>query len=392
MNSPLEKSYLFISNSVKPTIQEYESIEPIAISNFESSSLYAARELGYKLFMGVSKAFPDEIRCATHGYDITYYNEHTFRNILAFKDNWIAYKNTCTLLEKHPEIRVIHCNTPIGGVIGRLTGCKFKKKVIYTVHGFHFYKGAPFLNWLLFYPIEKLLARYTDALITINTEDFERAKNFKLRNNGKIYYVPGVGVDITKFHNVDVRTSDIRKELRLGNDAIVVVAVGRLDVNKNNASIIKGIANAKNKNLHLVVCGEGDQRTNLERQIVELGLQDRVHLIGNRSDVPAIYQKSDIFVLASFREGLSRSIMEGMASCLPCVVTDIRGNRDLIDNGKGGMLVNSKNADEFAAAFDKLAESKELRNQFGKYNKEKVEKFSLEALQKAFLDIFKKEI
>ena len=392
MNSTLEKSYLFISNSVKPTIQEYESIEPIIIGNFESSSLYAARELGYKLFMGVSKAFPDEIRCATHGYNITYYNEHIFRNIFAFKDNWIAYKNTCTLLDKHPEIRVIHCNTPIGGVIGRLAGCKFNKKVIYMVHGFHFYKGAPLINWLLFYPIEKFLLRYTDVLITINSEDYSRAKNYKLRNNGNIYYVPGVGIDLSKLKNTPSVREQKRQELQLPSDAVVVIAVGRLDKNKNNALTIDAFSKMNNKNAYLIICGEGNQRQSLEEQISGLGLSGRVHLLGNRNDVLDLYRASDVFVLSSFREGLSRSIMEAMGVGLPCIVTRIRGNIDLIEEGQGGYCVAPTDSTTFAKYLDILSENVEMRNRFSQYNLNKIQIFSDVEVKKKMFEIFKQEL
>lgn len=381
--------YLFISNGTKPDLSVTQDID-IDIDNFSQAAIYAANELGCKLYMGYNVDHPERLKCRQ--YNITFFHANIYRNIFAISDNYKAYKILFNFLRSNPDIKFIHCNTPIGGVIGRLCGFRLHKKVIYTAHGFHFYKGAPIINWILFYPIEKFLALITDVLITINYEDFEIAKHLKLHNNGQVYYVPGVGVDIQKIQRTNIASPNIRQELNLDNDAIILLSVGRLDVNKNNETIIKGFKDVKNKNLHLVICGDGNQMSKIKRLVNELNLQNRVHLLGNRNDIYSIYKISDIFVLGSFREGLSRSIMEGMASGLPCVVSDIRGNRDLIENKKGGILVNPHHANEFTKAFDILANDKELRLLYGAFNKERVKLFSLEASQKAFLDIFKKEL
>ena len=198
----MTKGYLFISNSTKPSGEKAESLEPITIGTFALAAVDAAAKLGFKIYCGVNRSHPEQLTCTN--YDVTFYNEHTYRNVFAWKDNWQAYKNLCAFLELHPDIEVIHCNTPIGGVIGRLCGRKYHKKVIYTAHGFHFYKGAPLKNWLLFYPVEKWLARMTDVLITINQEDYELACNrLKLRKGGKVFYIPGVG-----FNTKDVLLGD----------------------------------------------------------------------------------------------------------------------------------------------------------------------------------------
>lgn len=384
-----KKGYLFIANGSKP---KRKLSEPtiVDINNFSHSSIDAANRLGYKLYLGTNVDHPELMSCRQ--YDLTYYDQHVYRNIFAFQDNYNAYKKCCRLLDEHPDIKVIHCNTPIGGIIGRICGHKFNKKVIYTAHGFHFYKGAPLKNWLFFYPIERMLAHWTDVLITINKEDFQRAHKFKLHNHGKIYYVPGVGVDTKIYSNLEGSKNNIREDLKLGDNAVIVVAVGRLDKNKNFETVIKAIAETQHKNIHFIVCGDGDERLNLVKLINDLHLSDRVHLLGRCSDMPSIYKTSDIFVLSSFREGLFRSIMEAMASELPCVVSNIRGNVDLIDSGKGGYLVSVANPQDYAQAFDDLAESKEKRIKFGKYNKNKVQGFSLEVSKEVLYQIFKSEL
>lgn len=386
------KGYIFISNSEKPSLLQMESLDPISINSFDEASLYAARQLGYKLFEGISRNHPEKIVCSTPGYEVLYYNQHIYRNIFAINDNYKAYKNACDFLREHPEIEIIHCNTPIGGVVGRLVGKKYGKKIIYTVHGFHFYKGAPLLNWLLFYPIEKFLLKYTDVLITINKEDFQRAKDYKLRNGGKVYYIPGVGIDVTSVQLPINARNDMRSQLGIPLDAILIISVGRLDKNKNHAFTINAVSKMRNKEVHLLICGEGDQRKNLEYQIKKLKLTNRVHLLGNRTDVMTLYSISDIFALSSLREGLSRSIMEAMSAGLPCVVTKIRGNTDLIENGKGGYCVPPRDVSYYANHLDILSYNKSTRQYFSEFNLRKIIDFSKEVVKQRMLEIFKNEL
>ena len=319
-----QKGYLFISNSEKPTDKDANSIAAEPIGSFAESSFYAAKAMGYKLYKGISRNNPDRISCSDSQYEVIYYDQHIYRNIFNIKDNIIAYKNICTFINEHPDITILHCNTPIGGVIGRIVGRKYKLKVIYTAHGFHFYKGAPFWHWLLFFPIEYLLSRYTDILITINKEDYKRALRFPLRKKGKVCYVPGVGIDTNKFINPIKSATDIRKELRISENAIIVIAVGRLDNNKNNRCIIEAMSHLNNKDVYLIICGEGSQRPKLQKLIDKKRLNDRIKLLGKRTDIVDLYNASDIFIMASKREGLSRSIMEAMSVGLPCIVSNIR--------------------------------------------------------------------
>lgn len=230
------------------------------------------------------------------------------------------------------DFDIIHCHTPVGAMLTRLAARNVRKngtKVIYTAHGFHFYKGAPFKNWLLYYPAECLLARWTDVLITINKEDYCRALKLKA---DKIVYVPGVGIDaakysmsITKEHRHGIRT-----EMGIADDAILICSVGELNCNKNHALVINALACLENKNVHYCIAGEGEYRENLTALAQALGIADRVHILGYRSDVHELYKSSDIFCFPSLREGLPVALMEAMASGLPCVASRIRGNMDLL--------------------------------------------------------------
>ena len=236
------------------------------VNNFSYSSMLAAQALGIEFHIAGNWSYEsDEDRQADEEkYGIKIHQIDFIRTPYHPK-NFKAYRQLKKLIFEE-KYDVIHCNTPVGGILGRLAGKKCKvEKIIYQVHGFHFYKGAPKKNWLIFYPVEKWLARYTDTLITINQEDFELAKKkFKLRGDGKVYYVPGVGIDTEAYAPNDEIRAKKRKELGFSDDSFYAVSVGRLEENKNNKTLIRAVALCKNENIKLVLCGEGEQEKELE--------------------------------------------------------------------------------------------------------------------------------
>jgi glycosyltransferase involved in cell wall biosynthesis len=247
--------------------------------------------------------------------------------------------------------------------------------VFYTAHGFHFHKGAPLKNWLIYYPLEKWLSKYTDALITINKEDYERAKHkFEAR---RVEYIPGVGLDIDKFKNVVVNKITKREEIGVNPDSFVVLSVGELNKNKNHEIVIRAIANLNNPNVHYVICGKGPLESYLNNLAIELGIGKNVHLLGFRRDIPEICKVSDIFAFPSLREGLPVSVMEAMAVGMPILGSEIRGNIDLIINDKGGYIFNPKDEEELgkkiAYMFEKYTD---IALQFKKYNQERISNYS----------------
>lgn len=380
------KGYLFIANGrVVPREQEL-SLEPVKTSSFEAPCMYAANKLGLKLYMGINRDYAAKLKGVD--YDITFYNQHIYRNIFSLKDIWIGYKNLCRFLQSHSDIAVIHCNTPIGGVLGRICGKKYGKKVIYMAHGFHFYNGAPLLSRTIFKGIEKWMARKTDCLITLNQEDYEAAQKFKLADGGKVYKVNGVGIKLDAFNDVQVNAKEKRESLDLPEDAVVGIVVGDLNNNKNVETIIRSLPFVKS-NVHLLICGFGPLENALKKLAKELKVDGRCHFLGFRTDVKELYKASDMFIFASQREGLPRSTMEAMLAGLPCVVSNIRGNIDLIDNNKGGILVPPKNSNKFAEAINRLVEKPELRSLYGDYNKEKIKDFDIEKVKCQMVEIYK---
>ena len=292
------------------------------------------------------------------------------------RDNVRAYRELKRLLdEKHYDI--VHTHTPNASAVVRLTCRKLRKqglKVFYTAHGFHFYDGAPWKNWLLFYPVEWLCSHWTDTLITINREDYDRAcKCFCAKMTA---YVPGVGVDTTKFGCYGTRESK-RQELGIPQTATVLLTVGELNENKNQAVILRAMAELKNPDLHYVLCGQGEKEDGLRQLARELGITDRVHLLGFRHDVPEIYPATDIYLCPSFREGLNVSIMEAKASGLPVICSDIRGNRDLVEESVNGLRCKPDDVTAFAEAIHRLMDDVEVSRAMGEHNRMAVEKVSL---------------
>ena len=383
------KGYLYISNGrVIPKSKE-DSLEPVHVSSFDAPCIWAANELGLKLYEGINRTYASQVR--NLDYNITNYNQHIYRNIFDLKTIWIGYRNLCHFLEEHSDVKVIHCNTPIGGVLGRICGKRYGKKVIYMAHGFHFHHGAPLLNRTLFKFIEKYLAHKTDCLITINQEDYEAAQKMKLCGDGKIFKVNGVGIDLRSFDSICVDVQEKRKSLGLPANAIVGIVVGDLNENKNVETVIKALSLTRD-NIHLLICGMGPLEGELKALTKERGVEDRCHFLGYRTDVKELYIISDLFLFASQREGLPRSTMEAMLAGLPCVVSNIRGNVDLIDNRKGGLLFSPKDFVSLAKAMSLMAESPVLRKQYGMYNKERVKQFDIEVVKQQMLDIYKKVI
>lgn len=382
----MQKGYLFIANSTKPTPNKANSLQPYTIGTFGYAPVKAANDMGYKLYFGLNRDTAEQVKCTN--FDIQFYNAHIYRDVFAFKDNWIAYKNLVKLLKEHPEIEVIHCNTPIGGLLGRICGHKFKKTVIYTAHGFHFYKGAPKKNWLLYYPIERFLAHWTDAIITINDEDFEAAKKFHYKKGGKAYYIPGVGVELESYSIDEIERKKVREGLNLKNEDVAAIVVGDLNQNKNVETIIRAIGEAKTK-IHLLICGMGPLENELKSLAVELGVDKYCHFLGFRTDIKVLYTVSDIFINASQREGLPRSTMEAMLAGLPCIVSSIRGNVDLIENHKGGIQFAPKDSKALAGAINTLAVDVYKRAEYGAYNLKRIKLYDIEKVNKQMLDIYK---
>ncbi len=291
------------------------------------------------------------------------------------KGNIRAVK-TLKKLVKEEKYDIVHCHTPVAGACTRIACRKLRKqgtKVLYTAHGFHFYKGGPVKNWMIYYPIEKICAHMTDALITINHEDYELAK--RKMKTPKIYYVNGVGVDVDSYLSFTSDSSFLRKELSVPDDAFLMLSVGELNQNKNHQVIIRALARVNNPNIYYAIAGEGDSKEYLQQLINELKLTRQVRVLGYRRDIRELHGAADIFVHPSIREGLPVSLIEAMASGLPALVASNRGTDECITNYQNGLSYRYDDVEGFAKGIKLLSESPELCSEFSKQNQNKCQRF-----------------
>ncbi|MCB6435817.1 glycosyltransferase [Erysipelatoclostridium ramosum] len=276
-------------------------------------------------------------------------------------------------LYNNNNYQFVHCHSPIGGVVSRLAAITYRKrglKVIYTAHGFHFFKGAPLKNWILFYPIEKICSNWTDVLITINNEDFNIANDKFKANN--VIYVPGIGVHVDEIQNQKIDIDSMRKELGLKSDDYVIMSIGQISIRKNQKVIIEAISLINNPKVKYVIVGFGELEEELQNLANKLNVIDRVIFTGYRQDAKALLHCADLFAFPSLQEGLPASLMEAMSVGLPVVCSDIRGNNDLIENDIGGYLCNSNDYKSFAKKIDYLLNNKDIALKMGKYNQNNI--------------------
>ena len=358
------------------------------INGFMRSAIIAARNLDIDFTIVSNMDHADkelyEEDCKQYGIKAEHID--CDRNPLN-KKNYTVAKKQLTDLMKKGHYDVIHCNTPIGGVLGRIcakeAGIPY---VIYQAHGFHFWKGAPAKNWLMYYPVERLLAHYTDMLITINNEDYERAKKFHLKKDGQVVKVPGVGVDTAKFGAVNINTKKKREELGISADAEVYMTVSELIPRKNVDTLISAFKKANVGNAYLLICGEGQEKENLQRLIDNEGLQDTVRLLGFRSDISELLHCADVFVFPTKQEGLPGALMEAMATGVPCIASKIRGNSDLLgDNYE--FLLNPMDVNGWAEKMKGILQKKDA---LGEYSRSRIAAFDIQKAVDSYKDLYEK--
>lgn len=356
------------------------------IKGFHEPYLKMLKEAGYKTYVAAKNNLKANEKIA---FCDEYIELPIERNPFKIK-NIRAIKKLKKSIEKE-KFDLIHCHTPVGAVVTRLAAKKARKKygtrVIYTAHGFHFYKGAPIINWLLFYPVEKYLAKYTDTLITINKEDYELAKRKFGRRCKDIEYVSGVGIDTKKFDITMSKKekSTLKKSLGLKKNDFILTCVARLDKNKNQGFLISAMKKIIDKynDIHLLLVGPDELNGKYQKKVKKYKLENNVHFLGRRDDIPQLLSISDIVVSSSKREGLPANIMEAMIVGLPIVALKCRGMSDLIDNRKNGILVN--NPVEMANSIEKI-----YLNELKLYNTDKknIEKITLATILKQIKKIY----
>lgn len=373
-----KKKVLFVATVVKTHMMQ-----------FHIPYLKMFQEMGWETAVASKNDYENPEDCQIPYCDAYY--DIPFARLPWKRSNIRAYRMLKKIIDEG-NYDIIHCHTPVGAMIARLAALSARKKgtkVIYTAHGFHFFKGAPLLNWLLFYPAEWLLAPVTDVLITINKEDYARARK-QLRAK-RIEYVPGVGIQTEKFRERSIDRKAKRASLGYGDADFLLLTVAEMTPNKNHITILKALALLKERgdlgSIHYLICGRGEMWESLEQSARELGIDDHVNFLGYRTDAPELYQASDLFLFVTLREGLSVALMEAMSSGMPIVCAKIRGNTDLIDDGISGIF-SENDPEVIAQHILTLYRDPETRKALGQAASEKALLFDEKNVLRQVKDIY----
>lgn len=334
-------------------------------------------------------------------YDAAYFGEHDIRTIplpiekspYQFRKNARALKRLVRFIREH-QIDAVHCHNPVGGILGRLAGLLAGKrvKVIYTAHGFHFYKGAPVKNWVVYYGAERLMAYCTDSLVTINREDYEKARGFRLKKGGRLFRIPGVGFDLEKYACRPRDRADARKILGVEEGEFCLVTGALLHPDKSYETILYALTHLSDIPFRYVICGEGPYRQQLEELTDRLGLRDRVTFLGFRRDMDFLLQGADVFVFPSVREGLGMAALEAMACGIPVIAADNRGTREYMEHGRNGIVCPAGDERAFARAIRELWENPDRRAAMGENALRDARPFGAEQAAASIREVYEKSL
>lgn len=359
------------------------------IMTFHTPYLRMFQEMGWETAVAAANDYDDPADLNIPYCD-TYY-DIPFERIPWKAGNIRAYRELKKVINEG-NFDIIHCHTPVGGLITRLAAMDARKrgtKVIYTAHGFHFFKGSSLVSWLAYYPVEWVLAHLTDVLLTMNREDYALAQ--RKMHAKRVEYVPGVGIDTGRYSSRRDDRQEKRRELGFGEEDFLLLTVAEMTKNKNHSTVLKALALLKDKaefsNMNYLICGQGEQERNLRSEAKELGIEDHVHFLGYRKDVPAVCRCCDLFAFMSYREGLPVALMEAMSCGLPTVCSGARGNTDLIENDREGLIVENE-PQALAEAILALCHDPQRRQRFREAAVEKVKRFDQENVHRIMKEIY----
>lgn len=366
------------------------------VPQFEMNDVKLLQELGYEVHYAAN-------------FDVTMYDV----DFEAVKKSGMVLHNIC--IQKSPaalscnlkalrqlvkiinseRINLLHCHTPMGGVLARIAALLSVRspRVIYTAHGFHFYDGAPVFNWVFYYPVERMLAHFTDVIVTINSEDYARANNFHLNSSGKAVKIPGVGLEPERFLR---NGRNIREQLGVPDTAFHIVSIGELNENKNHKVVIealkyiydKKLTVEKGQKIYYTICGRGSSSERLKELTEALGLCKYINFAGYRSDVENILASADCFVFPSVREGLGMAALQAMAAGVAVIASDNRGTREYMNSGQNGLVCIQNTSVCFAKAIMRLYNNDELRKKLAENAIKTAENFSLERTEHIMKSVY----
>ncbi|MCX4167986.1 glycosyltransferase [Enterococcus casseliflavus] len=343
-------------------------------------------DLGYEVH--IASNFKDDL---DHFFDdrVIKHQVDFQRNPFSFK-NIVAYKQLKLLLNSN-SYDLIHTQSPSGGVVTRIahmnSSNKHKSKLLYTPHGYHFYKGSPKYYWYIFYNIEKFLLKVTDFVITINEEDYNITIGRMGCKTNKVYKIPGVGVDTNKFTPVNnYEKLSLRRKYGFEENDFLLISIGEFITRKNQIELIRSLESNKNDQIKMLLIGTGRNEESLKKLVMEKNLSNKIIFLGQRSDIRELLQLADIIISSSKQEGLPLSILEGMATGLPIVVSDSRGNRDLVKNN--GWIYKNGTEDSLIKLVTILKNDKRKYLEFSQNSRKNSLDYSLENVQKIMKKIY----
>ena len=350
------------------------------ICQFHLPYLKMLKELGHTVHVAAMNNL-----CEKNGLKLKYVDKHIeipFERFPYDPRNIVAYKNLKLLLARE-HYDVIVCNTPVGGILTRFAARNYRKngaRVIYIAHGFHFYNGASIKNWVLYYPLEKTMARFCDAVVTINEEDYLLAKR---SFPGEVARIHGVGVSTERYHPATPKEqANMRCSEGLSDEDFVVLCTGELNENKNQKTLISAAAQLKDKipNLKVLLAGNGPKERELRAQITAEHLEGVVKFLGYRTDLERIVPAVDVVVSCSKREGLGLNVVEAMLCKKPVVAATNRGHAELVDNAVTGFLVDPDKVDDYVSCILKLYKSPSTRQLMGEASFWKAQTYTVESV------------
>ncbi len=372
------------------------------VPQFELNNVHILQNMGYEVHYAANYKTPSYGN-DNHRLDGTGIVRHQIDFVRSpFKtQNLTVYRQLCQLMQQE-HFDLVHCHTPMGGVMARLAAhATHTGPVAYTAHGFHFFQGAPLINWLCYYPMERFLSRFTDQQICINQEDYERArKSFHAKH---VDYIPGVGIDLARIpHFSDTEIRQKKDNLGLPAGQLIILSSGEMIKRKNHETAIRAIAKLpEHYPVHYVICGHGKLNEYLHELVRTLHMEHKVTFLGYREDMLEILQIADIFLFPSYQEGLPMSLLEAMASGLPVVCSDIRGSRDLMGpvlkelpdqkQCAGGIMIKqADNTDGYAQALQTLLNAVPELKQLGQQNVLRSNRFSIQAVSGIMQPIYQR--
>ncbi|MGL5821823.1 MAG: glycosyltransferase family 4 protein [Sarcina sp.] len=335
-----------------------------------------------------------EIAC---NYDIGLDNElkHIKFHNVSFSRNPLSFRNLKAIRElqilvEQEKYDIVHVHTPVASFVTRLALRKKNLEMIYTAHGFHFYNGAPIINWGIYYTLEKLASKWTDKLITINNEDFKRAK-LKFENKRcKVYKINGIGIDL-KEYSKEPMDLIFKESLGIDKNDFVITVIAELIKRKNHKQIIDAIYDIDNKsNIKILFAGNGVLTEKLKNYVKKKGLEKNIIFLGFRRDIESIISISNIIGLFSYQEGLPRNLMEAMAQGKAIICTNIRGNNDLVKDEDNGILVEINDIKATVTKLEYMYLSSELLVKMGEQSLMKVEKYKIQKVLEDMKEIYSK--